>query len=90
MDEIEEVFNQYWQDIVMPNGEWDLEQVKKELYDYQQVMREVSEVYMYITMNEISYPNTKANSVIGVYEGVLQDLIAEAVKEAREEWESSG
>jgi len=84
---VEEVFRQYWQDIVMPNDEWDLEQVKKELHDYQQVMQEVSKVYTYITMNKISYPNTKADSVIGVYEDVLQDLIAEAVEEAKEEWE---
>ena len=83
-NEVQKVFTEFWQEIViLPNGEWDLEQVKKELYDFHRLMRNASEVYDHVTMGRISKENTRPGVVIGEYDGVLQDLIQEAIEEDR-------
>jgi len=74
-NQVQAVFEEFWQPIVMLNGEWDLEQVKRELYDYRQVMSRVSEVYEYITHGRISKPNTDPAIVIAE---VTNELIREA------------
>jgi len=83
--EVQKVFKEFWQDIVMPDGEWDLEQVKRELYDYAQFMEETSKVYDHITMGRVSKPNTTAEAVIAEADEVLNDLIREAIEEDRED-----
>jgi hypothetical protein len=80
--EVQEDFDSFWAPIVCPNGQWDLEQVKKELSDYHTVMREVSEVYMHITEGRISKPNTRAGAVIGVVDEIAMRAEEEAVKGA--------
>jgi len=76
--EVQGVFEEFWQPIVMPNGEWNLEQVKRELYDYRRMMTSVSEVYDQITNGRISKPNTDASVVIDEADDVVNDLIREA------------
>jgi len=81
-NEVEKLFKEWWALIVMPNGEWDLEQVKKELYDYAILMGNVSEVYDHITGGAISKPNTKPEVVIAVADDLVTQMIEEAIKEA--------
>lgn len=80
--EIQKVFEEFWQDIVMPNGEWDLEQVKKELYDYRQIMVSVSRVYDHITLGRITKPNTAARVVIEEADEIMNGFVYGAVSEA--------
>lgn len=81
MSEVEQVFNEFWASIVMPDGEWDLEQVKKELYDYRVFMQTASEVYDHITCGAISKINTKADVIISVADDLVNELIRDALEE---------
>jgi hypothetical protein len=82
--EVEESFQTFWKPIICPNGELDLEQVKKELFDYHNIMMEVSKVDDEITGGRISKPNTRADAVIAVYEDRVNELIEEALKDAKQ------
>lgn len=79
---VEAVFDQHWRDIIMPDGEWDLEQVKKELYDYTQFMEETSKVYDHITMGRFSKVNTSAEVIIEDVDNAINEFIREAIEES--------
>lgn len=66
--EFEEVFQDFWADIVCPDGVWDWEQVKRELADYRFLLKEVPKVYIEVSNGRISKPNTYAFEVIRVFE----------------------
>lgn len=53
-----------WLPIVAPNGQWDLDQVKRELHDYSMLLGEVPLVYDHVTNGRVSKPNTLASAVI--------------------------
>lgn len=55
---------EFWFPIVQPNGEWDHDQIMKELHDYRVVLEEVPKVYCHITGNELSKPHYIASEVI--------------------------
>lgn len=76
MDEVEKVYQEFWKPIISPNGEIDCEQIKKELYDYHCIMREVSKVYDHITRGRISKPNTVAEAVIGEADDIFNKELA--------------
>lgn len=82
--EVQKVFEEFWQPIVMPDGEWDLEQVKKELSDHAQFMDDVSKVYCHVTDGAISKVNTHAEAVIGEADEVVNRLIREAIENERD------
>lgn len=72
---VEEVFQGFWAEIVCPNGEWDLEQVKRELCDFRDMMREVGLAYDEITNGKISKPNTRRENVIAAVEERIADKV---------------
>lgn len=75
--EVEKKFHERWRDIVQPNGQWDLAQVKRELYDYAVVLEEVSKVYDELTGGKITKPNTEAFHVINAAEEYFEKLYKE-------------
>lgn len=73
--EVTEVYEDFWRDIIEPNGVVDLDQVKRELHDFKVVMEEVRKVYYTITGGRISKVNTAATAVLGVVEELRDDDI---------------
>lgn len=75
--EIEQTWNEFWRPVLYKdrNGSaaLDMDAVKREMYDYHVMMREVSEVYDTLTRGRISKPNTSARAVINTVNG-LNDL----------------
>lgn len=77
-DEVEKVWREFWEPIVIKDSQLDLEQIKKELYDFYCAMQEVPRVYCHITGNNLSKITYKAEVVIdaaddhyaGIYEGI--------------------
>lgn len=65
--EVAAEFDNFWKPLVTTDGVWDLDQVKRELYDYSQLLHEVPLVYTEVTGNMISKPNTHAFEVINAY-----------------------
>ncbi len=70
---VDEVFDEFWADIVCPRGVWVVEQVKRELFDYHSLLSEVPSVYLHVTSGRISKPNTLASEVIGVHDELFID-----------------
>lgn len=81
---VERVYQNYWADIVAPNGEIDLELVKRELHDYYLVMQEVSRVYDHISNGRISKPNTRADVLIAMVDDLASEEIEKLVREELE------
>ena len=77
MNEIDKVYNDFWKPLIEKDGRLDLEQLKKELYDYHMVLQEVPKVYWYVTAGKISKPNTKSEVVISESDDVIDKLIEE-------------
>jgi hypothetical protein len=72
--EVEECWQDFWLEIVMPQGILDLEQVKKELHDFHGLLREVPVVYDHVTNGRVSKPHTKAFEVTRIYDEERQPL----------------
>jgi len=66
-DKFEENYQEFWKDIVEPEGKLDLEQVKKELSDYHFLLQEVPKVYHKIT-GCLSKPNYHSNIILSLHE----------------------
>lgn len=71
---IDDVYNDFWKDIVEVDGELDKEQIKRELFDYYVAIREVGKVYDELTMGAFTKPNTAAEYVINrVYKVLCEE-----------------
>lgn len=69
-NDVEKVYREFWQEIVAPNGKLDLEQVKKELFDFHKILEEVPKVYDNVTGGRLSKPNTPASVIVGEFEAL--------------------
>lgn len=81
---VDQVYDDFWKDIVEKDGQIDQEQLKKELYDFWVVMREVSEVYMEISNNKFSKPMTAAIYVLEEHRDRIDEAVAEAMEDLDE------
>ena len=77
MNKVEQVYQDFWKQLVEVDGTVDIEQVKKELFDFYTVITEVPKVYTHITGNQISKLLTSADVVIQVadeyYNGICKE-----------------
>lgn len=77
-DTPEEEFEAFWKDLIIrPDGKIDLEQIKKELYDFSQLLVFVSKVYDHITGGKISKPLTLPDEVCGAADEHYADPVYE-------------
>lgn len=79
--DIEKVWAEFWEPLVVVDGEVRLDHIKRELYDYWVLLEEVPKVYMYITDGRVSKPNTAAFHIIAAHD--------EAVMKAHDEGSAS-
>lgn len=82
--EVEEVYNDFWKGIVEKNGQVNMDQVKKELFDFYFLIDAIPKVYDAVTGGMISKPLTSPEMVISIFNDYVQDLCDEAVKEFAE------
>ena len=87
LSEIEKEFKEFWIPIIFngKNGRLNLDQLKKELYDFSCLMDNVSKVYYEITNGKISKVLTDPDAVISEYENCVNDLVDEAHQDECEE-----
>ena len=85
MNDVEKKYQDFWKPLVEKDGVVDMEQVKKELFDFATLIDNVAKVYCHVTGNQISKPLTDPDVVISVadeyYDGICQEHI-EDMKEA--------
>ena len=73
-EDVEREWKDFWEPIVAPEGKLDLEQLKKELYDFRVVMQEVEKVYIHVTGGKLSKCNVAAQHVIDEYEKTFDEF----------------
>jgi hypothetical protein len=82
--EVEKVWREFWREIVTRGGRLDVEQIKKELFDFHIAMQNVPRVYSEVTGGQLSKITYPADVVIrearAHYERCLED--------ERKEWEA--
>lgn len=65
----------FWKEAVTnEHGELVLESVKRELHDYSMMLENTARVFNYVTGGRASKPNTDAQVIIGLSDGVNQDV----------------
>lgn len=75
-NEVEKVWEEFWKDIVCnEDGSINIEQVKKELCDYNFILEQVPKVYCHITNGLLSKPTYAADTVINEFESCQSELI---------------
>jgi len=72
--EVENEYKDYWKKLIEPNGVVDIDEVKKELYDYGVLMHEVSKVYDHITGGRLSKTNYPASVIIDEYQEFINRM----------------
>lgn len=82
--EVDAVYDEFWKEIIEPNGVVNFEQVKRELFDYHTLLENVPKVYDHITRGRISKPNTLASAVIAIADDLAMADVNEAIREALE------
>jgi hypothetical protein len=93
MKDYEIKYEEFWKNIIEEDGVFDMEQVKKELYDYSLILSSVSKVYCAVTGGQISKANADPDAVISLFNKKIEDEINEAIKDERdmirelEEWQ---
>lgn len=60
----EQVYNEFWKDLVEVDGKVDMNKVKAELADYSFILDQVPKVYGHVTGGLLSKPNYPAGTVI--------------------------
>ena len=61
--DVERVYQEFWKPIVERDGVLDVEQVKRELFDFWQAMQRVPKVYCHVTGDQVSKMLTDAEVV---------------------------
>lgn len=80
MEDYETTYEEFWKEIVEnPDGSLNLDQVKRELHDYERLLSEVPQVFCHVTGGLISKPNTKAECVIEEFENYMDKEIKESI-----------
>jgi len=78
-------YNEYWKGIIEKDGKVDMNQLKKELFDYSNLMDNASKVYCHITNGMMSKTNYNADTVIAEADQAESDRTSEAIKDELEE-----
>ena len=85
MNDYEQTWQTFWKDICMGfDGQPDLEQIKKELHDYKNMMVNVSQVYCEVTASQISKINTAPKHVIAAVDERLDEMYNEGYQDGIE------
>jgi DNA helicase IV len=78
----QQVYDEFWKHLVETDGVLDLEQVKKELCDYYNMIQEMMTLTYDLTDGLLSYPNYKASTILTEHGAIDDKVVREAVEEA--------
>ena len=87
---VEDCWQDFWIPILGKDGVLDMGQLKKELWDFKQLMRNASIVYDYVTRSKISNVLTVPDAVIGVADECQEEAIKYAIDEFFDEGDFEG
>lgn len=70
----ESCWNEFWKPLVTTHGAIDIEQIKKELFDFSNVLDGLSEIYSEITAGGVSKVLTKKSVILELYRRNLENI----------------
>lgn len=83
MEDYEKVYDDFWKSIVEnEDGTLNVDQIKRELFDWRIAMQQVSEAYSELTGGLLSKPNTAARWVIHYAQQQVRADIADELEDA--------
>ena len=71
--QIEQVYQDFWKPLIEKDGVLDIAQMKRELFDFWQVMQSVPKVYDHVTGGKVSKILTDPDVVIALADDNYQD-----------------
>ena len=80
-DDPQKQWDEFWAELVAPNGTVDVELVKLELSDFSMLMSYMSHVYDHATGGRISKPNTLPAVVCGVIDDRINELLDDELRD---------
>jgi hypothetical protein len=83
----EKTWEDFWADIVAPDGAVQMDQVKRELHDFYRIMSDLPKLYMEVTGGRVSKPNTRVDVVMDFYEENIARRIAQELRDLAEQVE---
>lgn len=86
-NDINKVYDDFWKEIIEVDGRIDMEQLKKELSDFQFIIGEVSKVYCEITGGRMSKVTYYADTVLSEFHEAQQEEWKSYLKDEKEAWE---
>ena len=83
MRDFEQKYNEFWKEIVEnPDGSLNKEQIMKELADFSVLIKNLSEIYCYMTGNMVSKPMVNSSVIIQICEEQLQESYQRGYEDA--------
>jgi len=83
MEDYEKTYEEFWKPLVEnPDGTLNIDQIKRELHDFYFQMENTPKVFMHVTGDKVSKPNTFAEVVISLADELREEEIEEAVQNA--------
>ena len=87
MLKINKNYNSFWKDILEDDkGKLDMNQLKKELYDFYILIDNLSKLYVNVSGGLCSKPHTDANIVIELYEDHLNQRYQDGYNDAKDDF----
>ena len=82
MTDYEEVWNEFWKEIIIDkNGDINLDQIKRELYDFKELIDNVPNVYRYVTGGRLSEATYSSDVVTMFADEYYDKLISGIIKD---------
>lgn len=75
VEEVREVYDTFWKELIEVDGAIDIDRVKAELSDFKTVIDNVSVVYSHITNDHTSKPHVLAPDILSIVEEEFQKRV---------------
>ena len=82
---VNQVYNEFWKPILFKDGMIDVDQLKKELYDFHTLIDNVSKVYCHITGNQVSKSLTDPDVVCSLADEYYNEIYLEHIEDMKGE-----
>lgn len=77
MKDYEACYEEFWKDIVEKGGILNVDQIKKELFDFHRLITNTSRVYDYLTDGAVSKPLTDPSVVCSLVDEHYKEMYSE-------------
>lgn len=85
MESVEKTWTETWKPILMKDGQVDVEQLKKELADFSDLIDRHTKLVCAITRHRMSYPTYEVDKILAVVDECVEDEREDQKKDDRDD-----